>query len=65
MDEKIRLLFERSDELLTLSREISRQADIAHRRLLRMQTRCTPTRELLREADAVTERLRVAIRQLR
>jgi len=48
MDEKIRELFERSDELLTLSREISRQADIAHRRLLRMQTRCTPTRELLR-----------------
>jgi len=64
MDEKARELFERSDKLLARSKEINQHADHAYQRLLRVRTRCTPTKELLREADELTERLQIVLHGL-
>ncbi len=64
MDDKARELFERSDFLLARSKQITLEADAACQRLLSIQSRCTPTKELLLEAETLTKRLRLAFHRL-
>jgi len=65
MDEEAQELFERSDQLLALSKAINLKADRAYERLLRVQSRCTPSTEALRTTVVLNERLRKVLRSPR